>query len=390
MKKVDLFQKHDKVNPKYLGVPQPMFIYHSKEEFFINEVQPIREGISKKPLPIIIKGMHDLYNCLKEIGILGKAEFINITENNVWIATGETFIPDKTTPEGYIIYKMGEDNKPIPTDNCFIQLHVVYLYNNKYLLFCSSGMFITYISYWEVTAAEKSQFLRVNDITVSKKTYDQKLTDLLRNKRINAQDLRLFNCFFNPLSKSFMNSDAAVVAVHGFTIKKADRKKLFETDKFRRLILREMTRLMPEFYEALKKNISADEAAQMTIDFVKSTVKDDKVTVKEKIESMDYLFTKRFPDEVAKFDQPLSLNPVTQTPMIGAGLTNTGKELAPAGQVLYEDGDLVKTPDPDKEPTEEEKVAEKKLREELGVVEEYTSEGDDVESMFTEETINKK
>jgi len=264
MKIVDLRKKDGGVNPKYLNVPQPMYIFHSKEELITyirkNELKTFH----------IIKNVADFVAFTKKYNLQGHNKYSQLSEINVFVATDEKFVPDTLTSKGaergIIKWKLDEEGRAIPTDGCFIQLHLLFSARNHYLCFFSNGVELLSLSKWNITAALKDQFQRPSGAYESpedRSTYDSRLKETLQRRKVTVRDVRLFHILFNPLSDVYLNVDEAVLKVYGRTIRKADREKVVQTERFRKLFRKEIGILMGDLKQAFKTEISDKKMVEM-------------------------------------------------------------------------------------------------------------------------------
>jgi len=264
MRKVDLRKKDGGVSPKYLNVSQPMYIFHSKKE--------LKEHITKNELTTfhIIRGVEDFLGFTKKYGLQGRNKFCQVSDVNVFVATGEKFVPKSLASagveKGIIHWELDEEGRAIPTDNCFIQLHLILSARNHYLCFFSNGIEMLSISRWNLTAAVKDQFKNPSSVVEGvreRSTYDERLKALLERKRATVRDVRLFHLLFNPLSDTYLKLDDAVKKIYGLTIRKDDREKIVQTKRFRELFRKELAYLMGDLQKAFKTEIPDKEMVEM-------------------------------------------------------------------------------------------------------------------------------
>lgn len=257
MKEVNIKNVTNKVHPQYLGVEQPMRIYHSTKEFIEHEAKSI-------PQPKVITDIASFQRFLVTAGIEGKLhEFINLFRFNVWIATNEQFVPDTQDYMGQIIYML-KDGKPIPTDNCYIHLYSLYAGKGHYNLFTSSGVYDVSLTHWKPTAGTRNKYCVDNtviNIHRYKETYEERLRTILDKKRFTSLDYKLFNQIFNPMSSTFLDFDKSVLRVYGTRIRKEDREKIIECERFRNLIIKEFAVMMPELQKTVREKIPAGKMA---------------------------------------------------------------------------------------------------------------------------------
>ena len=309
MKIVDL-RETDKSSPKYISVPQPMYIFHSKQE--------LKDYIVKNELKTfhIISDISDFVNFTKRYNLHGKNKFAQLSNINVFLATHEKFVPNiltsKGTSQGVIQWKVDEEGRVITTDGCFIQLHLLFSARNHYLCFCSNGVETLSLSKWNLTAALKDQFQRPIDFTQGAgegRTYDAKLKRFLERKKVNVRDIRLFHLLFNPLSDVFLNTDEAIKRIYGSVLRKADREKVLQTNRFRELFRKELSYLMGDLQKAFKTEITDKAMVDMAKEIFGKSIKDG--TVDDSLKVYDAILN------IREEDEQLPASTVAQPKLIG-------------------------------------------------------------------------
>lgn len=291
MREVNLRDMTERVSPKYFDVPQPMKILHSKEEFR-------KRVMERENSYVLIENMKDFHEFMSARDLFRYGLYANVTKLNVWIATGETFIPEEFTDKDVIMWKLDEMGKPISTDNCFIQLHIIYALRGSYLAFCSSGVFRISINNWDFSAAVKPQFLRAMTYNPgqlgSRRNYDHNLQKLLNRKAQTVRNTRLFYLLFSKESPYFLKPDAAIKAVYGNSIRTADFKKLLNSAQLHTTFLREMEFLMPELKKAFQEKITDVQMVEMALGIFKKAQDDG--TVDDSLKAYDLIMNLREED----------------------------------------------------------------------------------------------
>lgn len=277
MKIIDLRKRTDKVSPKYMDVPQPMYAYDSTDEFKENQSSYM-----------LLTNMIEFTEFIKNFTDILKQDdhqdFVLLKEYNVWIATGEKFIPEVCNIFGHITYRTTDDHKLVPTDNTYIRLFGVQRFKNMFLTYTSTGVFPVSMVKWEFTAAVKDQFVKTKTGTkgAHKQGYDEKLETLLNRKKATVQDAITFNLLMNPLSSTFMNADAAVGEAYGMYIKKKDRHKLIETTRFRDFFISQLGKIMPDLVKDIRKNVSTDDIGKFIKQMMDKAIENGSVDDQEK------------------------------------------------------------------------------------------------------------
>lgn len=241
-----------KVNTKYVGVPQPMYIYHSTEELFDN----VKE-------PIIVKNIFEFYNFASknytdvdnDSKNKEKSIWYNCYDKNVWVGTNEKLIPDTMDEYGNITYKLGTDNLPIKTDNCYIRLNSFLVLSHQYMLFLSSGVEGVSLGTWKVSAATKTQFLTTTKVANAQKykPYSEQIGKILARKQVIVKDMQFLMLLINPLSEIFLDVDACFRKVFP-TLRVKDRQKYLNTERFRKLFITQLGRLMPDLIKGVQQH----------------------------------------------------------------------------------------------------------------------------------------
>jgi hypothetical protein len=285
LKQIDLRKRRD-VNAKYIGVPQPMIVYHGTEEFRLSEI----ENSDKPTPPFVIHSLTEFVSFVQERQFV-KKETYSVIEENIWIATGEKFIPDFVAPDGSIAYQRSDSFRLKPIDNCYIQLFVLVPTGLKYILFTSSGIFKVGISEWQLTGAIKQNFKQV---TIGRLTQEQggdiyynfSLKRILEGKKTLVSDIRAMNLLINPLSDAFLNADAACKIAFP-QLRKKDREKYINSERFAKLLIKELVKLMPDLQKSIHSVIPTDSVAVMLKSIAEWAIASDHVSVKDKLTAVE-------------------------------------------------------------------------------------------------------
>lgn len=361
MKIVDLRKRHAGVNPKYMDVPQPMYVFHSKRE--------LAEYIKNKRIKSfrVIKDLQGFLDFVKTYNLQGKNKLAQVTEINVFVRTEDKFIPEtvasKGATRGTIMWKLDSQNKPIPTDGCYIQLHLIFSARNHYLCYFSNGIETLSLSKWNLTAAIKDQFSRpVDGIggTKERSTYDKRFEELIKRKKITVRDVRLFHILFNPLSDVYLNIDGAVQKIFGRTIRKADREKIVQTERFRKVFFKELGALMSDLQAAFKSQIPDKEMVDMAKKIFDKSIGDG--TVDDALKVYDAILNIRESEQGV---------PATNVPMIEGkekpAITMPKKDGEDSVELeLYDEETTTITPPPETEEKKPETIED--LKETTGAI----------------------
>lgn len=245
MKLVDLTERISDVSPKYIGVPQPMVVYHSTEELF--------EYVEH---PSIISNIFEFQEYTNGNKF---TEWHNVFDHNIWLATGEKAIPEEVDIYGNVTYRL-IDNKPIRTDNCYIRLNSLQSFKYNYLLWTSSGIYNVSLASWDISAGIKTQFMKtkIGKASENIKPYEERLNAVLKRKSTAVRDMQVLMLLINPLSDTFLNVDACMLKVYP-EIRKKDRKKYLNTERFRNLFVNQLGKLMPELIKGVQEHNTPDD-----------------------------------------------------------------------------------------------------------------------------------
>jgi len=371
MNVVDLRNFQFKVNTKYLNVPQPMYILHSTEE--------LKNHLKDKKVFYILRGLDDFVNFLEKYNLRDRTMYAQVTDLNVWIPTGEKFVPDRTNREGAILWKLDSEGRVIPTDNCYVQLHLIHTAKSKYIAFLSSGIEILSLANWKLSAARKYQYNVASTsfgVLNNKGRYKEDLKNLLKRKRATVRDMRLVHLLLNPLSDVFLQVDKAVKLVYGNSIRKADREKVVKTERFRKLFIKELGALMSDLKLAFKEGITDKEMVEMIKEIFDKSIKtgsiDDSLKVYDAI--LNIRETTEMPASSVKLikeddDKAEQLRGEAEAPPLIEPYDENADEKPKVIKEVQEDVPIIK---PEYEMTDEEKAEKKRqmnsLREETGAI----------------------
>lgn len=279
MKTVNPYETTGAISALYAGAKPPFFVADSVAEF--NQIQ---EGNS---LYIIIKNAIEFAQLIKKLGYMKPSQNYSLQEHNVWIATGELFVPDVYASTGQILYKLHE-GKPIRTDNVFVQIFGFVGYNNMWTVATSSGLFNISAMLWEVSGAIKYNYKiveadRLKFISTSKGNAERTLVGM----KPKIGDLR----FIYYMLFADMDADQAARKAYGSYMKKDDVKRLRDLPRIKKLITKELSVIIPNLSEEILKQYPIEEIAKDMKDIVKKTLdqKPENFNHKNSIEAMNFI-----------------------------------------------------------------------------------------------------
>jgi len=363
MKLIDLKKMTKNVSNVYKVVDELMPIYHSTEEFRVNETD-------KGTKPIVLSTIGDFSKFIADHKIVGYNILypLNKFGVNVFIATGEKYVPDVVAPDSNIIFKLVK-GKLVPTDNCYIKLYVITSRTNSFTLHTSSGIFSVSIARWKFTAGVKPSYSRVNNPDnnpnyIPAADYDRRTEKLLKSPKVSLNDLRFFHSLFNPVSENFMDVDKAAIKAYGYRVRKDTRYKILKSERFKKIIINELGVLMPSIKKAVKNQISPDKIADMLLKVAKDTVSSDGTTVDDKLKALNAVLTCGYSEEMVSLGTEETTPIAIGRPKMAAPMLNT-----------YDDNDLK---DDGTEASIDKMTAEQldALKEDVGVVPGYTENAD--------------
>lgn len=242
----------------YLHIEQPMFVYHSDEEFNQNVPEP-RE---------ILSNIGDYSDFIHRHNISltynSNNKFIDVTELNVWLRTIDKFIPETADALGNITYKLDENGNPIPTDNCYVRLYRITPTPTRNVFFTSSGVHTVGISKWNPTAAQRWSYSQETDPRMGvggrNANYPEKLEKVIRKRMSTIQMTKVVSVMFNPASVYFGDFNGAIKAMYPW-VKADDRSKLLETESFKRTLMSVLKTFFPDLAPKIREIHSPDSLA---------------------------------------------------------------------------------------------------------------------------------
>ena len=242
----------------YAHVPQPMAVYHSREEFLANE------STSRW----IIGSLGEYLDFVKANNISlqynANNKYIDVKDMNVWVRTVDKFIPDTTEFSGVINYKLDEGGNKIPTDGCFIRLYYITPTPTRNVFYTSSGVHTVGMTKWEPTAAIRYNYSQESDPRRGQdkqKQYDDRLVKTIRKRTPTVQMTRVISAMLNPASIHFLDFNGATKAVYPW-LKAPDRSKLLETESFKRTLMSVLKTFFPDLAPAIRKVHDPDAMAE--------------------------------------------------------------------------------------------------------------------------------
>lgn len=299
MIEVDI-RTYPRVNGVYLNVPQPMVVYHSSNELIDREKGDFRTLNSGKELIDLV------YSVEKNFSLIDDNHHIFFKER-YFLATKEVFIPERILPDGQIVYKV-VNGCLAKTDNCYIQLFAVKKFRGGIFLYTSSGVHYTGIfNELRISAGIKHTF---QDVGTGCKAPGQMTVNPAKNKILNGKkpsvaEHRFLQYLLNPLSKHFMDMGGAANEAFGSLLSLEEKKRYSKSDKFKELLIKELSKMIPNFKEVLQKKISPEKVGDFLTQIMETAI--EKGTTDDQLKAMDSILNLAYSDELSgsKFDAPL-------------------------------------------------------------------------------------
>lgn len=362
MKLIDLTLQTRPVDPIYLefiSKGNQLFVYYSNEEFKNNVFADGDKQVT------IINNINDLHFLLKKFKESKKDfgyEPIRYYDEQVWIATGETIVPNFWTPTGEIIYKLDEFSNIIRTDNCYVRLIGIKPMPGGLAIYTSSGIYHATLFNWSISAAIKEQFCKIRDRegTSREFRYARKLKKVLQSKRPLHADIRFIHYLINKDSVYYGKVDEALTKAYAqFGLRKEDRAKIFNTDRMRNLLFKELKTIMPDISDDIRKEFTGEKVAQYVKKMSEHAL--DKGTTKDQKEVLEIVLTLADYNPLKALEQRVIAGQPIQ--LIGEG-DNSQRIIAPKKEpvVLVSDAQEIKPLSDD----EQKKLLEQRRKELLG------------------------
>jgi len=330
----------------YVNVPQPMYVYHNNEEFIQNELNPC---IKEKKIINVIKSFADYQTFIIKYNLNltydANNRYIDIRPYNVWIKTIDKFIPDYANIYGDIFYVKGENDEPIPTNGCYIQLFYLSATPTRHIMFTSSGIHTIGMTKWEPTAAIRENFRQEYQTRNSDKaTYERKLNKILNKKIITVPYMKMVMSMFNPVSHCFLNPSKAAKVAFGPLVRESDREKLLETQAFRKALMQTLKTLFPDLPAKFREKIPPEQMAEYMIKAMGIAEDQEDVDkmlkVFEKMKEVGYEENMQVQNNVPLLPAPESMSngsPIMESKQIPASAELTKEEAEKQLDILRDD-----------------------------------------------------
>jgi hypothetical protein len=257
MKLVDLTTWKRPVTQIYNAVPQPMVVYHSTEEFEANVQNATRVETFGQLVDFTYKNNISLVYTTDN-------RYVDVRKYNVWIKSVDRFIPDYANNFGDIYYAKDENEQPIPTDGCWVELFFITPTPAKLVLFTSAGLNTAGITKWTVTGAIRPTFIQeaIADNRKASDTYQTRLAKILNKRKPDVKFTRLAFTLLSSDSEYFLDVEKAVKATF-HNIHAVDREKIIGSQAFREAIMNVIKTLFPTLAPAIRKEHDPDTLSKM-------------------------------------------------------------------------------------------------------------------------------
>lgn len=349
MRKVDLLemsvQNATKFSGQYMGVPQPMYIFHSEAE--------LDEHIEN---PIKIRNIEEYTTLIEKYKEEGK-NYISFVNHSVYLLTPDRWMPDYTDETGKVHYKVLPNGEYEPVDSVWIALYNVGVFAKKHFIFTSSGIWTVSISEWNFSGGPKSQFSAVSrPATTSKDVKERKrlmLEGLVSKKKPSAGDVRFIHTILNPTSPLFLNFSGAMRAAYRGRFNGDDYKFFMNSKFFRKILMKEIATLYPGLSEAIQKEIPPDEFAKFIRQMIEKSIKSE--TSKEVRDALSYIAEAGYGKDPEAGDSSFRV--------IGGRVGLPMHQTSPILPERTKGTEDIKSKDIDKYPDKNEEMSEKELKE---------------------------
>jgi hypothetical protein len=280
MKTVNPYETTGAISALYAGAKPPFFVAHSKAEF----KQIIEDDGGT---PIILYNVLDFTALIKRLNYLESSKSYSLDEHNVWICTGELFVPDRYIETGQILYAL-DKGKPVTTDGVYIRVYGFVGYNSMFSIATSSGLFNISALKWDVSGALKYNYKIVEaDRLKFISTSAGNSKKVIESKRTKVGDLR----FVYYMLFADMDTAQAARKAYGSYMKVEDVKKLRSTDRIKKILVKELGVIIPSLPEEILKQYSIEEIAKDMRQVVKKTMEKnaDQFNHKDAIEAINFV-----------------------------------------------------------------------------------------------------
>ena len=260
---IDELLKRDpkyKVDKDYSSIKQPMYIFHSDNEMLVHS------NNKGRVINILKNGTHfiQFLNKVKQANPTLIDGIVYLNNLRVFIDTNEKKMPEDLDDSNMAVE--GISYTDIPIEASYLGLYAIrFAGRGSYKLLTSGGVWILRLGTFEHISITSKIDHKTTYITSKNKykrdveqNYEQRLVKLLNSKKPKIADMRLFNLLFNPQSFYYMDVDKAVsIAYYGYNrVRKADRQKIIETDRFRKVFMSEMTKMFPDLIKGIQDHNS--------------------------------------------------------------------------------------------------------------------------------------
>jgi hypothetical protein len=250
-------EKRASVATQYLGILQPMYVYHTTDELNENEKDFV-----------LITNQSEYYEYLKKYDMLGRREYLEMPDK-VFIKTIDRHIPTYTDDAEITYYEQDENGQPIPTDGVYVRIYKVHTGYQKHFVYTSSGIWSLGLNSWRISGGVKKQFssvtrgqggnMNTGDRGVD---YKRRLKGIMEAKKTNVRMVRLVHVLTDVESQYFWNPEKAVAKIFSNTVRKEDRLKIIQSNAFRKVLMDELKIKNPKLVDAIRKEIDPGRVAK--------------------------------------------------------------------------------------------------------------------------------
>jgi len=279
------------ISELYAFAEQPYIVLESNEDLkeYIN-------GLDKKGRKIEIYDRNALIEFLSNLETLKPLPINQLKgyDTEVWLKTIDEYIPDYwINDDTELVYKKDITEQMVKTDGVYVRLYLVYRASSYATMYTSAGVYNLNAFKYNVSGGVKSQWCRESGLQKKNKEFDAiKVKALFESKRYYIQDARLFNLLFNPLSDFFYfngnnpdyNLMKAIDKAYSKKIKVSEINRFTASERFRRIIVKELTFMINQLSKAVQETINPTDFASLMLQIAEKAI--EKGTTDDALKAM--------------------------------------------------------------------------------------------------------
>lgn len=288
-KRIEKFERGSDISSHYVGIQQPMPIYHSEEELDTSET-----GIIK------IRTVDEYITFIRENG-LQRTTYVSISDKNVFIKTIDKYLPDYTDYDERVVLKLDTNGNPIPVTSCWVRVYKLNTELTKHFLYTSSGIWSIGMNSFLISAGPKRTYSSITKPTKkvnSAELYQNRFDKMLSKKKPMNREIRLVHLILNPAGPYFLDVEGAIRKIYHQSIPMStfDKKRFLTSKLFKDTFMSELGIIIPSLTKAVRDTISPETMA----DFLKKVVEKavEKETSKEAMDRLKDVMQIAYQDPV--------------------------------------------------------------------------------------------